>query len=68
MLRLTGNEPFHRYITSRDIENPAFDRFEFPLRSHQWPDQMSGAFPGDDDTNYTVFAARIVDQYGLGFT
>ena len=68
LLRLTGNEPFHRYITSRDIENPAFDRFEFPLRSHQWPDQMSGAFPGDDDTNYTVFAARIVDQYGLGFT
>ena len=68
LLQRSGNWPLHRYIVSSDVADPFYDSFDFPLKSRTYPDQLKTGFPGDDDTNYTIMAGFIVDQYGRDFT
>ncbi len=68
LLKETDNWPMHRYITKKDVDGPVGDKIEFPLRSRTYADMLTNGFPGDDDTNYTFMASRIVENYGRNFT
>lgn len=67
-LKETDNFPLHRYITSKDVQNPVVERISFPLRSKTYADMLTNGFPGDDDTNYTFMASCILERYGRNFT
>lgn len=68
LLKETDNWPMHRYITKKDVDGPVAEKISFPLRSRTYPDMLTNGFPGDDDTNYTFMASRILEQYGRNFT
>lgn len=68
ILKEAGNYPMHRYLYSADITDDMCHKYQFRLRGNNWyPDQIDAA-PSDDDTNYTVLAQLIVEQYGRDFT
>ena len=67
LLKLTGNYPMHRYIMNSDITDEIAEQFGFRLKGRCYPDTLSCA-PVDDDTNYTVLAALLIDRYGVDFT
>lgn len=73
LLRETGNLPLQSYISS-DI--PAAVREKYGVRDDQhaygaaktgWINNVS-YMPEDDDTNYTLLALKLVEQYGRDFT
>lgn len=73
LLRETGNLPLQHYISS-DI--PAEVREKYDVRDDRcayggtktgWINNVS-YMPEDDDTNYTLLALKIVEQYGRDFT
>jgi len=69
MLKHTDNYPMHRYITNEEIRDPYFDSFGFNLRfSSAYADLLSDGFPGDDDTNFTIMAAMLIERSGRDFT
>ena len=72
MLKLSGNLPLTRYITSRDYEAYSPDPNKpigMSFVKKMWIDRLNGCAPVDDDTNYTVMAAKcIVEPYGRDFT
>lgn len=72
LLEETGNLPLKGYISS-DI--PAAVREKYGVRDDQhaygaektgWINNVS-YMPEDDDTNYTLLALKLVEQYGRGF-
>jgi len=67
VLKETGNHPMHRYIEKKDLTQAVLNRCSFPLRDQCYADTIACA-PSDDDTNYTVLAAQLIDEYGRGFT
>lgn len=70
ILRCTGNYPMNRYVDSRDFTDDLRKRVNLDaLEPWQkcWADTIGGAAPVDDDTNYTVFALKLVESYGKGF-
>lgn len=66
-LKETGNFPLHRYLVSTDFQESDREAFRLDSRGPMLADRVPCA-PVDDDTNYTVLAAELVDQYGLLFT
>ncbi len=67
LLKDTGNYPMHRYILKKDLEAVDLNKYTFPLADHPYADAIDG-MPADDDTNYTVLAQKIIEEYGRAFT
>ena len=66
LLKGTGNYPMTRYVEKRDftaeIKELLGDRV-----GACWADTLDGMAPIDDDTNYTVLALKLVEEYGKDF-
>lgn len=70
VLESTGNLPLHRYADSREFPEglaERLDNYEFAKWKKCWIDRIDGSAPVDDDTNYTVFAMKLIDEYGVDF-
>ncbi len=67
LLKETGNYPMYRYIRKSDLAAVDLQKYRYPLVSRPYADEVT-AMPADDDTNYTVLAQRIIEDYGRGFT
>ena len=69
LLKGTGNYPMRKYIRRCEF-GPA--EKELVLTDWRWDrcwaDTLNGAAPEDDDTNYTVFALKLLQCYGRDFT
>ncbi len=67
LLQNSGNFPLSRYMTLEDLQKTP--RLLESWTNRAWADNLDGCAPVDDDTNYTVMAAKgIVGKYGRGFT
>ena len=67
LLRNSLNFPLARYMTLEDLEKTP--RLKERWTKRTWADCLNGCAPVDDDTNYTVMAAKgIVGKYGRDFT
>lgn len=67
MLRASDNYPMNRYIVKADL--PAEQYAALPLHAKGWlADTIGGIAPRDDDTDYTVFALKLLETYGREFT
>ncbi|MBR3108396.1 MAG: ADP-ribosylglycohydrolase family protein [Clostridia bacterium] len=70
ILQCTGNYPMNRYVDSREFTEELRRKVDFSLLEPWqkcWVDTIGDAAPVDDDTNYTVFALKIVQKYGRNF-
>jgi len=65
LLKDTGNFPLHHYMMLRDFTPEWLKKTD---SKGTWADNIHGIAPVDDDTNYTVFALKLVKTYGLDFT
>jgi len=65
ILKDSGNFPMNRYLMMKDF-TPAWLKKVNPNAT--WADKLQGMAPIDDDTNYTVFAMKLVQTYGKEFT
>lgn len=71
ILKDTDNFPMTRYVDSREFseELPEKVKMEsFAPWQKCWVDTIGGKAPVDDDTNYTVFAMKLIEEYGTEFT
>lgn len=66
ILKETANYPMTRYIMREEMPDALIQRLSLDPGSC-WADTLGGLAPADDDTNYTVFALRMVEEYGEGF-
>lgn len=55
-----------KYIALKDFTEEQIKDIEMD-KSACWADNLNGASPADDDTNYTVLALRLVEKYGKDF-
>ena len=67
LLKSSDNYPMHRYILKSDIDAVDASKFKYDLINRPYADTIDG-MPPDDDTNYTVLAQQIIDDYGFDFT
>lgn len=70
LLKVTGNYPMERYITRDQIPDKFAEVIEYDpniFEKRCWADTIDGIAPVDDDTNYTVLAMKIVEEYGIDF-
>ena len=67
LLKNSGNYPMHRYILKSDIDAVDASKFKYDLINRPYADTIDG-MPPDDDTNYTLLAQQIIDDYGFDFT
>lgn len=71
ILKASGNYPMSRYVDSREFPDWLWEDDAITLlQSWQkcWIDRVGGKAPIDDDTNYTVIAMKLIDEYGVNFT
>lgn len=66
-LKETDNYPMHRYIYKSDLNDEILSKYKFAFANRPYADEIDG-MPVDDDTNYTVMAQKIIEQYGREFT
>lgn len=66
VLKITNNYPMTRYIEKREFTKEAEAHLDGYL-GNCWADTINGAAPVDDDTNYTVLALKLVEEYGKDF-
>ncbi len=66
LLKCTDNFPMERYIEKALFDDKAKEVMKDRLDSC-WADTITVA-PIDDDTNYTVFALKLIEEYGKEFT
>ncbi len=67
LLRASGNDPMDRYVFKKDLPKETYDAL--PDHAKGWlGDTIGGIAPRDDDTDYTVFALKLVETYGRDFT
>lgn len=66
VLQATDNYPMKRYIRRSDFSEKLIQEKKLSVHSC-WADNIHGIAPIDDDTNYTVFALKLVEQYGKNF-
>lgn len=73
LLKDTGNLPLTYYISSdipgkiREKYDVRDDRLAYGAKKTGWINNVS-YMPEDDDTNYTLLALKLVEQYGRDFT
>jgi ADP-ribosylglycohydrolase/transcriptional regulator with XRE-family HTH domain len=61
-----GNYPMTRYISKSDATDEICEKYQYRLKGRVYADGIDCA-PADDDTNYTVMAQRIIEEYGRDF-
>jgi len=66
LLKGSGNFPLHRYMSRDDLRAADLAHRIGPRAA--WIDGIKNGAPTDDDTNYTVMAARVIEKYGRDFT
>ena len=72
LLKDTGNQPLMYYISSdipvevREKYDVRDDRLAYGAEKTGWINNVS-YMPEDDDTNYTLLALKLVEQYGRDF-
>ena len=72
-MKETGNLPLQNYISSdigpvlREKYNVRDDGHAYGAEKTGWINNVS-YMPEDDDTNYTLIALKLVEQYGRDFT
>ena len=57
----------HRYIYRSDLANVDLTKYKFNFASRVYADEIDG-MPVDDDTNYVVFAQKVIEKCGRDFT
>lgn len=73
LLEETGNLPLQTYISS-DIPQALREKYDVRDDQHAYGAEKTGwinnvsYMPEDDDTNYTLLALKLVEQYGRDFT
>ncbi|MBR4868281.1 MAG: ADP-ribosylglycohydrolase family protein [Clostridia bacterium] len=67
LLKLSNNDPLHRYFLSTDVPDEVCEQFSFPLKERCYADTIPYAV-ADDDTNYTAMAQWMIERYGRDFT
>lgn len=68
VLKTTGNYPMDRYVRRAEFTPELEERMGKAWVERCWADTIDGKAPVDDDTNYTVFALKLVRNYGWDFT
>lgn len=63
----TGNYPMRRYIKKAELRQEQLKMIPAVLRDC-FVDRLDGISARDDDTDYTVFALKLVEEYGMDFT
>lgn len=67
VLEATGNYPMKKYIRASEFSEELVQKYN--LNTHAcFADNVHHASPPDDDTNYTVFALKLLRTYGKDFT
>lgn len=66
LLKGTQNWPLTGYITSDKFTDELVKEV-FIDPNACWADKFDGIAPIDDDTNYTVFALKLIETYGKDF-
>lgn len=66
-LKESKNYPMNRYIKSSDITEEVHAKYTYSFWSKAFADQLDYA-PFDDDTNYTILNALMIEKYGFDFT
>lgn len=66
VLKQTGNYPMTRYIERKDFDKESEEHVKDHL-DFCWADTINGISPSDDDTNYTVLAMKLIEEYGRDF-
>ena len=66
LLKETGNYPMHKYLEKKDFSDELVKRLDIPT-GWCWRDNVGSVTPVDDDTNYTVFAMKLIENYGHDF-
>ncbi len=66
LLKSTDNWPLSRYMTSDAFSDEMIEELRINKEAC-WANNMNGIAPVDDDTNYTVFALKLVETYGKDF-
>ncbi len=67
LLKGTDNYPMHQYIKKEDFTDDVIKAANLYVGS-TWADNIGGIAPVDDDTNYTVFGMKLIEEYGKDFT
>lgn len=67
LMKESGNFPLQRYFRKTDISDEMLSTYKFNFRNRCFIDTIEIA-PVDDDTNYTVLAAQLIEKYGKDFT
>lgn len=68
MLKETGNYPMERYVRKSEFSPELQKELGDLWMNRCWIDTIGGKAPEDDDTNYTVFALKMMQTYGKDFT
>ena len=66
VLKATDNYPMHKYIMAKEFSDELVKEYNL-YRDGCFADNVHGAAPIDDDTNYTTFALKLVSRYGRDF-
>lgn len=66
LLKGTDNWPLSRYMTASAFSEELIQQLRVNPDAC-WADNMDGRAPVDDDTNYTVFALKLIETYGREF-
>lgn len=71
VLKMTDNYPMKKYILQKEFTNEIFEMANISkdVKHLGFSDNFIGSIaPSDDDTNYTVFALKLLEHYGKEFS
>lgn len=67
VLEATDNYPMKKYIRASEFPEELVKKYNLNTNAC-FADNVHYASPPDDDTNYTVFALKLINTYGKNFT